>query len=177
MTVRFFMMQTHYRSTLDFSDEALSGSEKAFNRLMESYKTLQQLSASATSSENIPELQAKCYEAMDDDFNTPVLIAHLFEAVRIINSANDKKTQLTQADIDLLKTIYNDFIIDIMGLKVEEEGGKASEALEKVMQLVLDMRAKAKANKDFATSDEIRNKLTAAGIQVKDGKDGATWNL
>lgn len=177
MTVRFFMMQTHYRSTLDFSDEALSGSEKAFNRLMESYKTLQQLSASATSSENIPELQAKCYEAMDDDFNTPVLIAHLFEAVRIINSANDKKTQLTQADIDLLKTIYNDFIIDIMGLKVEEEGGKASEALEKVVQLVLDMRAKAKANKDFATSDEIRNKLTAAGIQVKDGKDGATWNL
>ncbi|HRD39884.1 MAG TPA: cysteine--tRNA ligase, partial [Bacteroidia bacterium] len=177
MTVRFFMMQTHYRSTLDFSDEALSGSEKAFNRLMDSYKTLQQLSASATSSENIPELKAKCYEAMDDDFNTPVLIAHLFEAVRIINSANDKKTQLTQADIDLLKTIYNDFIIDIMGLKVEEEGGKASEALEKVMQLVLDMRAKAKANKDFATSDEIRNKLTAAGIQVKDGKDGATWNL
>lgn len=177
MTVRFFMMQTHYRSTLDFSDEALSGSEKAFNRLMESYKTLQQLTPSSNSSENIKELQAKCYEAMDDDFNTPVLIANLFEAVRIINSANDKKTQLTQADIDLLKTIYNNFIIDIMGIKVEEESGKASEALEKVMQLVLEMRAKAKANKDFATSDEIRNKLTSAGIQVKDGKDGATWNL
>lgn len=177
MAVRFFMMQTHYRSTLDFSDEALNGSEKAFTRLMESYKTLHQLTASATSSENIKDLEAKCYEAMDDDFNTPVLIANLFEAVRIINSANDKKTQLTQADIDLLKTIYKNFIVDILGIKPEEENGKANAALEKVMKLVLDVRLKAKANKDFATSDEIRNKLTEAGIQVKDGKDGATWSI
>ena len=177
MAVRFFMMQTHYRSTLDFSDEALNGSEKAFTRLMESYKTLQQLTPSATSSENIKELEAKCYEAMDDDFNTPVLIANLFEAVRIINSANDKKTQLTQTDIDLLKTIYKNFIVDVLGIKPEEENGKANAALEKVMKLVLDMRLKAKANKDFATSDEIRNKLTEAGIQVKDGKDGATWSI
>lgn len=177
MAVRFFMMQTHYRSTLDFSDEALNGSEKAFTRLMESYKNLQQLTPSATSSENIKELEAKCYEAMDDDFNTPVLIANLFEAVRIINSANDKKTQLTQSDIDLLKTIYQNFIVDVLGIKPEEENGKANAALEKVMKLILDMRIKAKANKDFATSDEIRNKLTEAGIQVKDGKDGATWSI
>lgn len=177
MAVRFFMMQTHYRSTLDFSDEALNGSEKAYNRLMESYKTLHKLIPSASSSENIKELEAKCYEAMDDDFNTPVLIANLFEAVRIINSANDNKTQLTSSDIELLKSIYKNFIVDVMGLKTEEENSKANEALEKVMKLVLDMRAKAKANKDFATSDEIRNKLTDAGIQVKDGKDGATWTL
>jgi cysteinyl-tRNA synthetase len=177
MPVRFFMMQTHYRSTLDFSDEALQGSEKAYNRLMESYKTLPSLQASASSSEDIKALEQKCYDAMNDDFNTPVLISHLFDAVRIINSVNDKKLNLTQADIDLLKKIYKHFVFDVMGLKVEEEKGKSNEALEKVMQLVLELRAKVKANKDFATADEIRNKLTAAGIQVKDGKDGASWNI
>lgn len=177
MAVRFFMMQTHYRSTLDFSDEALSGSEKAFHRLMESWKTLQSLAPAPSSSENIAELEKKCYEAMDDDFNTPVLIAHLFDAVRMINSANDKKLNLTQNDIDSLKRIYKHFIFDIMGLKAEQESGKSSEALNKVMQLVLDLRAKVKANKDFATSDEIRNKLTEAGIQVKDSKEGATWSI
>jgi cysteinyl-tRNA synthetase len=177
MAVRFFMMQTHYRSTLDFSDEALGGSEKAFNRLMESYKTLQGLTPSANSSENISELEKKCYEAMDDDFNTPVLIANLFEAVRIINSANDKKLDLAQNDIDVLKRIYKHFVFDVMGLKTDEENSKANDALQKVMQLVLDLRAKVKAAKDFATSDEIRNKLTEAGIQVKDSKDGATWSI
>ena len=177
MAVRFFMMQTHYRSTLDFSDEALSGSEKAFNRLMESWKTLQQLAPSPSSSENITELEKKCYGAMDDDFNTPVLIAHLFDAVRIINSANDKKLSLSQNDIDVLKRIYQHFVFDIMGLKTEQENSKANEALNKVMQLVLDLRAKVKAQKDFATSDEIRNKLAEAGIQVKDSKEGATWSI
>ncbi|MGZ3883002.1 MAG: cysteine--tRNA ligase [Bacteroidia bacterium] len=177
MCIRFFMMQTHYRSTLDFSDEALQGAEKAFHRLMESYKTLQQLTPGSTSDEDISALEKKCYEAMNDDFNTPVLIAHLFDAIRIINSANDKKLSLKKEDIELLKQMYQHFIIDVMGLKAEEESGKSNEALEKVMQLVLDLRAKAKANKDFATSDEIRNKLTVAGIQVKDGKEGASWNI
>lgn len=177
MCIRFFMMQTHYRSTLDFSDEALQGSEKAFHRLMESYKTLQHLSPSASSGEDIKALQQKCYDAMNDDFNTPVLISHLFEAVRIINSAADKKLQLTKEDVDLLKTIYQHFIIDVMGLKTEEENNRSNAALEKVMQLMLDLRAKAKANKDFSTSDEIRNKLGDAGIQVKDGKEGASWSL
>jgi cysteinyl-tRNA synthetase len=177
MAVRFFMLQTHYRSTLDFSNEALSGSEKAFHRLMESYKTLQALQASPSSSENISDLEKKCYEAMDDDFNTPVLIAHLFEAVRIINSANDKKLELTLSDINILKNIYQHFVFDVMGLKTEEESSRSNEALNKVMQLIIDIRAKAKANKDFSTSDEIRNKLTEAGIQVKDGKDGATWSI
>lgn len=177
MAVKFFMLQTHYRSTLDFSDEALAGSEKAFNRLMESYRTLQHLQGSAKSEEDITALEKKCYEAMNDDFNTPVLISHLFDAVRIINSVNDKKMQLTQKDIELLKKIYDQFIFDVMGLKNEEEGGKSNTALEKVMSLILDLRAKAKANKDFSTSDEIRNKLTDAGIDVKDSKDGATWSV
>jgi cysteinyl-tRNA synthetase len=144
---------------------------------MEIYKTLQNLTASPASSENIAALEKKCYDAMDDDFNTPVLIANLFEAITIINSANDKRITLTQTDIEALKRIYKHFVFDVMGLKTEEENGKANKALDKVMQLVLDLRAKVKANKDFATSDEIRNKLTEAGIQVKDSKDGTTWSI
>jgi cysteinyl-tRNA synthetase len=177
MSVRFFMMQTHYRSTLDFSNEALEASEKAYHRLMESYKVLQTLKASDSSSEDVAALERSCYDAMNDDFNTPVLIAHLFEAIRMINSANDGKLKLTQADLDRLKAIYQHFVFDVMGLKKEEETGKANTALEGVMKLVLELRAKAKANKDFATSDEIRNKLAEANIQVKDGKEGASWNL
>ena len=177
MAVRFFMMQTHYRSTLDFSNDALAAAEKAYNRLMESYKLLQTLKPGQASAENIQALERQCYDAMNDDFNTPVLIAHLFDAIRIINSANDNKLTLTQADIDLLKAIYQHFVFDVMGLKKEEETGKSTTALEGVMKLVLDLRAKAKANKDFATSDEIRNKLAEASIQVKDGKEGASWSL
>jgi cysteinyl-tRNA synthetase len=175
--VRFFMMQTHYRSTLDFGDDALQAAEKAYNRIMDSYKTLQTLPPSASSSEDIAKLERACYDAMNDDFNTPVLIAQLFDAVRIVNLVNDKKSTLTQADLDRLKKIYQHFVFDIMGLKQEEENSKTSDSLDKVMQLVLDMRAKAKANKDFAASDEIRNKLAEAGIQIKDSKEGATWTV
>ncbi|MCE3260088.1 MAG: cysteinyl-tRNA synthetase [Bacteroidetes bacterium] len=177
MSVRFFMLQTHYRSTLDFSNEALQASEKGFERLMESHKTLQSLTASSTSSEDIKALEAKCYEAMNDDFNTPVLIANLFEAVRIINSANDKKVSLAQADIDLLKKIYQNFLFDVMGLKTEDENSKTKDVLGKVVDLVLDIRNKAKADKNFALSDEVRNKLAAAGVQVKDSKEGSTWKI
>ncbi|WP_317899192.1 cysteine--tRNA ligase [Aurantibacillus circumpalustris] len=177
MAVRFFMLQTHYRSTLDFSNEALQASEKGFERLMDSYKTLQTLSASPSSNEDIQTIENKCYEAMNDDFNTSVLIAHLFDAARIINSANDKKTNLTQADIDLLKKLYNDFLFDVLGLKQEESNNRLDAALEKVMELVLDMRAKAKTGKDFKLSDEIRDKLIDAGIQIKDTKEGSTWKV
>ena len=177
MAVRFFMMQTHYRSTLDFSNEALTASEKGYVKLMEAYKTLQTLTASSTSTEDIKSLERNCYEAMNDDFNTSVVIAQLFDAIRIINSSNDKKVTLTQTDIDTLKNIFQHFVFDVMGLKKEEETGKANTALESVMKLVLDLRAKAKENKDFATSDEIRNKLTEANIQVKDGKDGSYWSI
>lgn len=177
MSVRFFMMQTHYHSTLDFSNEALQASEKGFERLMQSYSTLQNLKASNSSDEDIKSLQEKCYEAMNDDFNTPVLISHLFEAVRIINSANDDKIKLTQNDIDLLKMMYQNFVFDIMGLRTETENSKSNAILKQVMNLVLDIRAKAKSEKNFLLSDEIRNKLTDAGVIVKDGKDGASWNI
>lgn len=175
MAVRFFMLQTHYRSTLDFSNEALQASEKGFERLMDSFKTLQNLKPSLASSENISELQHKCYAAMNDDFNTSVLIAHLFEAVRIINSANDGKLQLTEKDIQLLQKIYKDFVFDVLGLKAEEGNGALNSTLEKVMNLILDIRVQAKTGKDFKLSDQIRDKLIDAGIQIKDTKDGTTW--
>lgn len=177
MAVRFFMLQTHYRSTLDFSNEALQASEKGFERLMDSYSTLQTLQASDSSDEDITLLQANCYAAMNDDFNTSVLIAHLFDASRIINSANDKKTKLTLEDIDLLKKIYQDFVFDVLGLKADRTDSKTNTALEKVMDLVLDIRTKAKTGRDFKLSDEIRDKLIDAGVQVKDTKEGSTWKI
>ena len=177
MAVKFFMLQTHYRSPLDFSNEALQASEKGFLRLMEGYSTLNYLKADALSNENIIELQLKCYAAMNDDFNTSVLIAHLFDALKIINSANDKKTKLTQDDIDLLKTIYQDFVFDVLGLKNEKTDSKTSEALSKVMELIIDIRAKVKADKNFELSDNIRDKLIDAGIQIKDTKEGTAWKI
>jgi cysteinyl-tRNA synthetase len=178
MAVRFFMLQTHYRSTLDFSNEALQASEKGFERLMDSYSTLQTLQPSAApSGENIAALRDKCYEAMNDDFNSPVLIAQLFEAARIINSANDKKTSLSAEDIGLLKTLFQHFLFDILGLKQEESNSRLDTALARVMDLVLDMRAQAKTGRDFKLSDEIRDKLISAGIQIKDTKEGTTWKI
>lgn len=177
MAVRFFMLQTHYSSTLDFSNEALQSSEKGFERLMESYNTLQQLKPSEQGTEDIKALQQKCYEAMNDDFNTPVLISHLFEAARMVNSCNDKLTSLSQADIKLLQQLYRDFLFDVLGLEARSEGGKSTEALGKVMDLLLGLRSKAKSEKNFELSDTIRDQLLAAGIQVKDGKEGSNWKL
>lgn len=177
MCVKFFMLQTHYRSTLDFSNEALQASEKGFERLLESYRTLQTLVAGAQGAEDINALKQSCYDAMNDDFNTPVLISCLFEAARIVNTANDKKLSLSQEQIDSLKIIYNHFMIDIMGIKIEEDNSKAGKVLDKVVQMVLDLRVQAKANKDFAASDAIRNQLLDAGVQVKDSKEGSTWKI
>jgi cysteinyl-tRNA synthetase len=177
MAVRFFMLQTHYRSTLDFSNEALQASEKGFERLMESYKTLQTLVAAAPSSENIDALEAKCYEAMNDDFNAPVLVANLFEGARIINSVNDGKETITAEDLTLLKKTMRDFTFSVLGLADEKQGSGNETVVDGLMQTILGIRQQAKANKDFATSDQIRDKLAALNIVIKDGKDGATWEL
>lgn len=177
MAVRFFMLQTHYRSTLDFSNEALQASEKGFDRLMESYKTLQSLNASDSSTENVCQLRDNCYAAMNDDFNTSVLIAQLFEGARIINSVNDGKTRLNAEDIALLKQLFEDFLFDVLGLKLEEANQKTDAALARVMELILEIRAQAKKGRDFKLSDEIRDKLIAAGIQVKDTKEGSSWKI
>jgi cysteinyl-tRNA synthetase len=177
MAVRFFMLQTHYSSTLDFSDEALQAAEKGFNRLMESYKTLQNLVSGNQSSVDVKALRDKCCAAMNDDFNTPILLSLLFDAVRIINSVNDKHEQLTADDIQELKHLFQHFVIDVLGLNAEEESSKHTEVLDKVVKVVLDMRVEAKQQKDFKTSDTLRDKLLEAGISIKDTKEGSTWAL
>jgi len=173
MTVRFFMLQAHYRSTLDFSNEAMEASEKGFKRLMNSFALLDSLKASAITEVEIAPLQQRCYDAMNDDFNSPVLIAELFEASRIINSVYDNKLKIDAKNLELLKKLMNDFIIDVLGLKNEQA---ANDDLPKVLDMVVALRNGAKMNKDYATSDRIRDGLQQIGFQLKDGKEGTTWS-
>lgn len=173
MTVRFFMLQTHYRSTLDFSNDAMEASEKGFKRLMNAFELLDGLKTSATSDVEIAPIQARCFEAMNDDFNSPVLIAELFEASRIINSVNDGKTKIDAANLALLKTTMHQFIIDVLGLKDEKT---ANDELPKVMDFIINLRSEAKTNRDYVTSDKIRIGLQEIGFQLKDSKEGTTWN-
>src|SRR5690606_17582757 len=149
MAVRFFMLQTHYRSTLDFSNEALEASEKGFARLMDGWKTLQKLKAGKSSSENIVSLKEKCPAAVNDDFNSPVLIAHLFDVVRIINSVNDGKTTLTEPALESLRRLYSEFVFDVLGLRGDEAAAGDNNAMSKVMDYVLEMRARAKTERNF----------------------------
>jgi cysteinyl-tRNA synthetase len=177
MAVRFFMMQTHYRSTLDFSNEALQAAEKGFAKLMTALKTLKHLKTSASSTSNINALVEAFYTAMNDDFNSPILIANLFEAVRIINSVNDGKESITTADLNSLQTTVNTFVFDVLGLHDESENNNGGKALDTVMQIVLEQRTEAKKRKDFATSDQIRDLLLAGGISIKDTKEGTIWQV
>ena len=175
MAVRFFMLQTHYRSTLDFSNQALQASEKGFERLMKAVHTLEKLIPSDTSTSDIKSFQGKCYEAMNDDFNSPVLIAQLFEGVRIINSVHDGKEKITQEDLDLLRNTFNGFIFDVLGLKENPVNASDDELASHLMTLLLDIRKDAKANKNFQMSDMIRDRLAQSKIIIKDTKQGTTW--
>ncbi|HRZ98962.1 MAG TPA: cysteine--tRNA ligase [Paludibacter sp.] len=177
MTVRFFMAQSHYRSTLDFSNEALQASEKGFERLMDGYARLQKLTPSATSTVETAGLRTKCEEAMNDDFNTPIAIAHLFDALKSINLIHDGKETINAVDLNELKLVFKTFIEDILGLKSETEASAGNEAYKKAIDLLLHMRLEAKRNKDWATSDKIRNELTALGFEIKDTKDGFEWKI
>ena len=175
MTIRFFILQAHYRGTLDFSNTALIAANKGLNKLMNSYETLDKISASKKNSYNIKELEEKCYSAMNDDFNTPILISHLFEGVKIINSVNDELTDIDNENLILLRKVFKFFIFDILGLK----SNKQSElnTTDEVMKLILKLRNKAKNTKDFETADLIRNELKKSGIQIKDGREGSSWEL
>lgn len=173
MSVRFFMLQAHYRSTLDFSNDALEASDKGFKRLMNAYSLLDKLNPSPASQIDLKSLSDKCYAAMNDDFNSPVLIAELFEAVHLVNSIYDGKTAATQKDIDDLKKLMNDFVIDVLGLK--EEGSQTDDTA-KLLDFIISLRREAKENKDYATSDKIRIGLAELGIQLKDNKEGTTWS-
>src|SRR5690606_7712495 len=164
MSVRFFMLQAHYRSTLDFSNEALEASDKGFKRLMNAFALLNKLNPSEKSDINVDHLSERCYAAMDDDFNSPVLIAELFEAVHLINSIHDGRITATSADIDRLRKLMNDFVLEILGLKEENY---QTDDLTKIMDFIIKLRAEAKAAKDYATSDKIRIGLSEIGIQLK----------
>jgi len=181
MTIRFFILQAHYRSTLDFSNEALEAAEKGLKKLFSAIKLLSALQPSETAENGlekaeIEKIEKACYEAMDDDFNSPMVIANLFEGVRIINSVNDKKDSLSQEALDLLKKIFDTFVFEILGLK-SELSGDSSEYIKGLMELVLKIRQSSRERKDWGTSDQIREALQKLEITVKDGKDGSSWEL
>ena len=176
MTIRFFILQAHYRSTVDFSNEALQAAEKGFTKLMNAMETLGVISASDTSTYDVNALEEKCYTAMDDDFNTPILIAHLFDGVRIINSVKDGKESLNSVDLEKLKNIFNTFVTDILGF-ISSKESSGNNLTNEVMDLVLQLRTNAKKSKDFETADLIREELDKAGIQIKDSREGSSWEV
>ncbi len=179
MTIRFFILQAHYRSTIDFSNEALQASEKGLERLMTAVKTLEELTASDSSTVDVAALKDKCFIALSDDLNSPIAIAHLFDGVKMINSVKAGNEKISAADLDDLKSFYKAMVFDILGLKEENESGAAggNEALSGAVELLINLRRDAKANKDWGTADKIRDELNAIGIEIKDTKDGVEWNL
>lgn len=174
--VRFCFMQAHYRSVLDISNEAMVASEKGFTRLMEAIDLLPQLSTNNSSSIDIAAWQKSCYDAMNDDFNTPILIANLFEGVKYVNLINDKRETISAEDLKLLSDTLNSFVFEILGIE-KTSTSSSSDKLSGVVELLITMRNEARANKNWALSDEIRDKLAALGILLKDGKDGTGFTI
>jgi len=175
MTIRFFILQAHYRSTVDFSNEALEAAGKGLQKLMKSVATLNKLKPSDSTTPDLILLKKKCYEALDDDLNSPVLISHLFEGVKYINSVSDGTEKIDSAGLDLLKDLFNTFIFEILGLKDEADYKDDEKLTGDLMKIIIDLRQAAKNNKDWASSDKIRNDLNNIGISIKDKKDGADW--
>lgn len=182
MTIRFFILQAHYRGTLDFSNEALQASEKALKRMLEGYRRLKDLRSSDSSDVDVAAIERQCYEALDDDLNTPMVIAALFEACRIVNQINDGHAKATEADIKALQKLFDTFLVEILGIVPDITGSDAAGAtalkpFEDAVDLLLSIRSEAKRNKDWTTSDLIRNRLSEIGFDVKDTKDGWEWSL
>ena len=180
MTIRFFILQAHYRGTVDFSNEALKAAEKAYERMMDGWHRLCELKPADTTTARLENYRERCAEAMNDDLNTPNVIATLFDACRIINQVNDGNATLTQADIDELKCVFQTYLFDVLGVRDDAAvaGGDLNlEPYRKAVDLLLDIRKAAKQNKDWATSDMIRNKMNEAGFDVKDTKDGFEWKV
>lgn len=175
--VRFFMMQAHYTSILDLSNDALLASEKGYNRLIEAMDTLAKLETKQSTDFDFNAWKQQCYDAMNDDFNTPILIAHLFDAVKHINLIKDGKESITLEDKQALQQSMHSFVFDILGLEQNSDNNKDSDKLEGVVELLIQLRNEARSNRDFATSDTIRDQLAALGIQLKDGKEGTTFSI
>ena len=178
MTIRFFILQAHYRSTVDFSNEALQASEKALQRMLEGWDNLSKIEPAEVSTVDVKTIRERCYEAMNDDLSTPIVISHLFEAVKIINTVLAGGATLSAEDSAHLKETFRIFLFDIMGIReeaaVSEEG---NEAYHKAVDLLLDVRKEAKARKDWTTSDYIRDRLSEIGFEIKDTKEGVEWKL
>lgn len=174
---RFFMMQAHYRSILDFSDDAILAAEKGYTRLMEAIDLSAKLAGSSKSTLDVEAWKQKCYDAMNDDFNSPILIAHLFDAVKWYNLINDGKEQLTADDLALLNKTVQTFVFDILGLEPLHQHNDNSDKIDGLVHLLINMRKVARENRDWAMSDKIRDELLALGIQLKDGKEGTTYSL
>jgi cysteinyl-tRNA synthetase len=179
MSIRFFILQAHYRSTVDFSNEALQASEKGLARLMEAYKNISRLVAKSTvSTLSVEELKQKSYEAMNDDMNTPIVISYLFEASKKINAGIDGHIELSSGDIEDLKQFFDLFLFDLLGISDDTKDNNASyDSFAQAIDLLLQIRQQAKQNKDWATSDKIRNELSTIGFEIKDTKDGFEWQL
>ncbi|WP_298239143.1 cysteine--tRNA ligase [uncultured Algibacter sp.] len=175
--IRFFNAQSSYRSVLDLTDDGLLASEKGFYRLMDAVNLLDSLKASETSSIDIPAWKQRCYDAMNDDFNSPILVAHLFEAVKYINQVKEGSETLSIEDLNLLKETINNFVYDILGLENNAKSDSGTDKLSGAVDVLIRLRQDARANKDFAMSDKIRDELAAVGIQLKDGKDGTTFSV
>ena len=174
---RFFMLQAHYRSILDFSDDAIVAAEKGFKRLMEAASLLNEITASPKSTIDISTWKQSCYDAMNDDFNTPILIAQLFEGVKFINLLHDGKESLTAVDLEIFVKTIKVFIHDVLGLESEKALHGNTDKLEGTVNMLIEMRKQARENKNFALSDQIRDQLVGLGIQLKDGKEGTTFSL
>ena len=201
MTVRFFILQAHYRGTLDFSNEALQAAEKGLKRIMQAAKDLKSLASESgvtpapalaygefvsavapaqvtASNAEVRALVEGVYEALCDDLNTPVALSHVFDAVRIINTAKDRKLTLDTSDYQALTDLFDNIVFGVLGLRDEEsEGGKTMQTIDGLVNMVLEQRKAAKAAKDWATSDRIRDDLKALGVQIKDTKEGTEWTL
>lgn len=175
MTVRFFILQAHYRSTVDFSNEALQAAEKGLQRLFKGLETLDKLKASGSSTVDINDLRKKCYDAIDDDLNSPVLLSYLFEGVKYINQVNDGTEKLKAEDLESLKGLFHTFVFDILGLNSGSESGLDEKLTGELMDIIISLRQDARVKKDFATSDKIRDELKKAGVVLKDRKDGVEW--
>ena len=174
---RFFMLQAHYRSILDFSDDAIVAAEKGYKRLMEAIESLKELDSSSNSTLDIASWKQSCYDAMNDDFNTPILIAQLFEGVRFINLVKDGKETLTATDLKTFSTAMQAFVFDVLGLEDEKLSDSNTDKLEGTVNMLIEMRKQARENKNFALSDQIRDQLISLGIQLKDGKEGTTFTI
>ena len=175
MTIRFFILQAHYRSTVDFSNEALQAAEKGLQRLFKGLETLAKLKPSESSTVDINDLKKKCYDAIDDDLNSPVLLSYLFEGVKYINQVNDGTEKLNAEDLESLKNLLHTFVFDILGLDAGSESGGDLKLTGELMNIIIGLRQDARAKKDFTTSDKIRDELKKAGVILKDKKEGVEW--